>query len=237
MEDRIKIFKLFGVSSSAILEASKKIEEASHGDASLTHSQTDGDFLVKLQFSQSIDQAGMDEVIRSFMLTFGEFIYAVDDISLGEMAFSRIRLSDKRVKTAESFTGGGLANAIVGFPGASNYFYEGLVCYNERAKRDRLGVSQSLINEHTAVSSEVAVEMVKGLLRSGNCDIAVATTGYASPPKDKKLGGVCFIAVGDENVIKVRKYKFSGDRSSVIRQGVNAGLFAICKILSEFTMR
>lgn len=227
-----RIFKLFGVSSEALCMAKQKIEQASNGLAELTYRESYGDFLVEISFDKYLDSNEADKAIQSFLLTFNEFVYAVQDISLAEMAFSRLKLGERRLKTAESFTGGGLANAIVCLEGASNYFYEGLVCYNEQAKVSRLGVSNDTLKAHTAVSSEVAVQMVKGLLASGNCDIAVATTGYASPPKNKELGGTCFIAVGDDNMVKVRRYKFSGDRESVIKQGVNAGLFALCKALS-----
>lgn len=234
-QENIKIFKLFGVSAVAIDEASRQIAEQVGDRVDFTYSQIDGDFLVRMIFSDDLDDLTIDGIVKSFMLTFNEFIYAVEDIPLAEMAFNLIKLSGRLVKTAESFTGGGLANAIVNFAGASQYFYEGLVCYDERAKMQRLGVPSALIKEHSVVSSEVAISMVQGLLNSGNCDLAVSTTGYASAPYDKKLCGICYIAVGDENVIKARRYKFSGDRQSIIKQGVNAGLFAICKILTEFT--
>lgn len=234
-EENIRIFKLFGVSSSAIDEAERQILESFGDCVKISYSHTDGDYLVRIMFDAQTDELCVDSVIKSFMLTFNEFIYAVEDVSLAEMAFTRIKLSGKLVKTAESFTGGGLASEIVKFAGASKYFYEGLVCYDERAKVQRLGVPERVIREHGVVSSEVAVSMVQGLLLSGNCDLAISTTGYASAPLDTKLCGICYIAVGDENVIKARRYKFSGDRQAVIRQGINAGLFAICKMLSEFT--
>ena len=73
---------------------------------------------------------------------------------------------EKTVSTAESCTGGRLAEAIISVPGASKYFKGGIISYTNEVKESLLGVSHELLEEKTAVCEEVAIEMVKGACRT-----------------------------------------------------------------------
>ena len=81
------------------------------------------------------------------------------------------------VATAESCTGGGVAQAITRIAGSSGWFERGFVTYTDRAKREMLGVSQATLGERGAVSEEVASEMATGALVHSPADVAVAITG------------------------------------------------------------
>lgn len=85
--------------------------------------------------------------------------------------------SGQTVGTAESCTGGRIAEAIIAVPGASAYFKGGIVCYTNEVKENLLGVDHQLLEEKTAVCEEVAVAMVKGAIKTLNVNYAVATTG------------------------------------------------------------
>ena len=98
---------------------------------------------------------------------------------------------EKTVSTAESCTGGRIAESIIAVPGASKYFKGGIICYVNEVKENLLGVSHALLEEKTAVCDEVAIEMVKGACRALNTDYAVAATGIAGP-----AGGTKDIPVG-----------------------------------------
>ena len=98
---------------------------------------------------------------------------------------------EKTVGTAESCTGGRIAEAIIAVPGASKYFKGGIICYVNDIKERLLGVSHELLEEKTAVCEEVAVEMVKGACRALQTDYAIAATGVAGPS-----GGTKEIPVG-----------------------------------------
>ena len=98
---------------------------------------------------------------------------------------------EKTVSTAESCTGGRIAEAIIAVPGASKYFKGGIICYVNEVKENLLGVSHDLLEEKTAVCEEVAIEMVKGACKSLKTDYAVAATGIAGPS-----GGTKEIPVG-----------------------------------------
>jgi nicotinamide-nucleotide amidase len=98
---------------------------------------------------------------------------------------------ERTVATAESCTGGRIAEAIIAVPGASKYFKGGIICYVNEVKENLLGVSHQLLEEKTAVCEEVAVEMVKGACKALNTDYAIAATGFAGPG-----GGTKEIPVG-----------------------------------------
>lgn len=98
---------------------------------------------------------------------------------------------ERTVATAESCTGGRIAEAIIAVPGASKYFKGGIICYVNEIKESLLGVSHEVLEEKTAVCEEVAIEMVKGACKTLNTHYAIAATGFAGPG-----GGTKEIPVG-----------------------------------------
>lgn len=98
---------------------------------------------------------------------------------------------EKTVGTAESCTGGRIAEAIIAVPGASKYFKGGIISYVNEIKETLLGVSSEVLEEKTAVCEEVAIQMVKGACKALNTDYAISATGFAGP-----TGGTKEIPVG-----------------------------------------
>ena len=99
--------------------------------------------------------------------------------------------SGKTLGTAESCTGGRIAEAIIATPGASEYFKGAIVSYTNEVKERLLHVDHQLLEEKTAVCEEVAIAMVKGACDALNVDYAIAATGIAGPG-----GGTTEIPVG-----------------------------------------
>lgn len=100
---------------------------------------------------------------------------------------------EKTVSTAESCTGGRIAEAIISVPGASKYFKGGVISYVDEIKMSLLGVDARVLEEKTAVCEEVARQMVAGACKALNTDFAVAATGYAGPgggSKDIPVGTI-----------------------------------------------
>lgn len=93
--------------------------------------------------------------------------------------------------TAESCTGGRIAESLAAIPGASNYFKGGIVSYTNELKERLLNVSHEILEEYSAVSEEVAREMVKGACETLDCTYAISATGIAGP-----TGGTPTIPVG-----------------------------------------
>lgn len=172
-----------------------------------------------------------DEVMRLIVSQLGDYIYAVEDVSLAQRLFDVLQLRRMRFATAESFTGGGVGGALVKIPGASAFFYEGLNTYDNQSKTERLGVSPYTLKSHGAVSDEVAYEMAAGLIAQGHCDVAVATTGIAGPKSDgsNKPVGLCYIAVGTKEQVRVYRYQLEGDREAITQTAINLALFLTYK--------
>ena len=98
---------------------------------------------------------------------------------------------EKTVSTAESCTGGRIAEALIAVPGASKYFKGGIISYVDEIKESLVGVSAEVLEEKTAGCEDVAIQMVKGACKALNTDYAISATGFAGP-----TGGTKEIPVG-----------------------------------------
>ena len=106
------------------------------------------------------------------------------------------------IGTAESCTGGRVAEAIIATPGASKYLKGGVICYSNEVKENLLGVSAQVLAEQSAVSEEVAIQMVKGACETLKTDYTVAVTGYAGPVAGENDGvpvGTIWVACGTKD--------------------------------------
>ena len=114
---------------------------------------------------------------------------------------------EKTVGTAESCTGGRIAEAIIAVPGASKYFKGGIISYVNEIKENLLGVDHQVLEEKTAVCEEVAIAMVKGACKALNTDYAISATGFAGPTggtKDIPVGTIWLACGKPERVMTVK---------------------------------
>ncbi len=136
------------------------------------------------------------------------------------------------ITTAESCTGGGIAEAITAVAGCSAWFDRAFVTYSYEAKVEVLGVRQSSLDEYGAVSEQVVQEMARGALRHSRAHVAIAVSGIAGPAggtPEKPVGSV-WIAWATRDSIDAngalnsavisKRYLFSGDREAVRQQTV-----------------
>lgn len=117
--------------------------------------------------------------------------------------------SDKKIGTAESCTGGRLAEALIAVPGSSNYFNGSIIAYTNEVKENLLGVDHQVLEEQTAVSEEVARQMVLGAIKTLRVDFAVAVTGVAGPAGGTPENPVGTIWIGYGCNTDVRTWKLS----------------------------
>lgn len=226
------IFKLFGLLKSACDKATETIDKID--GLNLKIEENHGDIRFSLYYTNDAPKTKVDQAVKFIINTYGDYIYSTQDVSLQKCVVDYLKVRNLTLCTAESFTGGALARAIVSVEGASKVFYQGLVTYSPKAKEKMLGVSPSTISLKSVVSSEVAFEMARGLLQSGDCDVAAATTGYASDSGDpNEPCGLCYIAAGFGSNVNVCRYRFSGSREDIMEQGKNAALFMIIKLISK----
>ncbi len=114
---------------------------------------------------------------------------------------------EKTVGTAESCTGGRIAEALISIPGASKYFKGGIVCYVDEIKERLLNVDAQVLEEQTAVCEEVARQLVKGACHTLNTDYAIAATGFAGPTggtKDIPIGTIWLACGTPEKQVAVK---------------------------------
>jgi nicotinamide-nucleotide amidase len=137
--------------------------------------------------------------------------------------------------TAESCTGGWIAEAITMVPGSSAWFDRGFVTYTYESKREMLGVKLETLTAHGAVSEPVVLEMVAGALRASRARVAMAVSGTAGPAggtAEKPVGTVCFAwgIVGSAPCAETRH--FGGDRENVRRESVIHALETLLSLLA-----
>jgi nicotinamide-nucleotide amidase len=136
--------------------------------------------------------------------------------------------------TAESCTGGWVAQAVTAIAGSSDWFERGFVTYSDAAKRDMLGVSAEVLDAHGAVSEQTACAMAAGALARSRAQVAVAITGIAGPgggSAQKPVGTVCLAWCAAQGVVRAQTRQFAGDRESVRRQSVFAALQGVLDLL------
>ncbi|OBT17324.1 damage-inducible protein CinA [Vibrio sp. UCD-FRSSP16_10] len=125
--------------------------------------------------------------------------------------------------TAESCTGGGVAQAITEIAGSSAWFDRAFITYSNEAKMEMLAVQAQSLQQHGAVSEQVAKEMALGAVKHSRAQIAVSITGIAGPSggsDDKPVGTVCFGLAVEDGFVQVQRCLFAGDRTQVRNQSV-----------------
>lgn len=127
-----------------------------------------------------------------------------------------------RIVTAESCTGGWIAQEITAVPGSSHWFLQGWVTYSNESKIKELAVQKELLIKYGAVSEQVVTAMAVGALAKSGADIAMATSGVAGPDGGTAINpvGTVWIAVATNNWTQTQCLHLNGDRKSVREQTV-----------------
>lgn len=137
--------------------------------------------------------------------------------------------------TAESCTGGGIAQALTAVAGSSSWFDSGFVTYSNQAKHRMLGVPEAVIAAHGAVSEPVVKAMVQGAVAHSEASYAVAVSGVAGPGGGsvEKPVGTVWIAWGSGDQMEAVRFQFEGDRDGVREQTIDAALQGLLGFLSS----
>lgn len=167
------------------------------------------------------------ENVASLVKIISDIIVGYDDSETIEVVLGRILTQQKRtISTAESCTGGKIAQVLTSIPGSSAYFKGSIVSYAKEVKVNVLKVSEETIEKYSVVSEEVAKEMALSIQKMMHTDYAISVTGNAGPTKDdtdEEIGTVFIALATPENVI-VEKFNFGQPREKVIDRAVNKSL-------------
>ena len=140
--------------------------------------------------------------------------------------------------TAESCTGGGVAQAITGVAGSSAWFERGFVTYSNLSKQQMLGVREATLKQHGAVSEMTVREMVEGALANSAAQVALSVSGVAGPDggtADKPVGTVWFAWGIRQGETYAQRLQIDGDRAEVRAQAVRVALQGVINLLNKQT--
>jgi len=166
----------------------------------------------------------------------GQGIYGVDEDTLAGALVRRIVARGQTLGTAESLTGGSVADAIVRVAGASQCFRGGVVAYDNAVKTALLDVDEALLAQFGAVSEAVAGAMARGACARLGTDIAIATTGVAGPgggSPEKPVGTVYIAIAFGAGAITVRRVTLPGSRDDIRRRTTLVALNLLWRELDE----
>jgi nicotinamide-nucleotide amidase len=140
------------------------------------------------------------------------------------------------ITTAESCTGGWVAEVMTSITGSSKWFERGFVTYSNLSKQEMLGVSEETLVQHGAVSEQTVREMARGALQHSHAHLAVAISGIAGPggaTLDKPVGTVCLAWAAGGEVVRSQTEHYSGNREEIRRQAVIAAIDGMLGMLAE----
>ncbi len=146
-------------------------------------------------------------------------LYGVGEADLATRLIDALRRAGLRIAFAESCTGGLAASTVAAIPGASDVLLGGVVAYDDRIKREVLGVPADVLAAHGAVSEPVARALAEGVRRVMGSDLGVGITGIAGPgggTAEKPVGTV-HVAIADAEITKHLRLQLRGDRGTVQR--------------------
>ena len=163
----------------------------------------------------------------------GEDIFSEEDTPLEFIIGELLKKRKLTVSTAESCTGGSIAERLTSIAGSSEYFKGSIVAYSNEVKKDLLYVSSETLEKYGAVSEETVIEMVKGAMKALKTDCAVATSGIAGPGggTPEKPVGTVWIAAGYKNEIRTYKQETNRGRAMNIERAGNNALLMLRDLL------
>src|SRR6266478_3897187 len=216
-----RIYKVAGIGESVVEEAIGEKVLAIPG-IELGYCARPGEVEVRIiGRAEAIKKA--DAIIRSAL---GVRIFSGAEENLEEVIVNLLRKRNQTLATAESCTGGLIANRITNVPGASKVFVAGYVCYANQAKADMLNVDPKLIEKHGAVSEPVARALAEHARTCAGSNYALATTGVAGPTggsPDKPVGTVYVALASAESETIAKKFFFPTDRETFKQLTTQAG--------------
>jgi len=230
-----RVVRFFGVSESAVAQA-------------LADAGGDGDgvevTICAREFEIHVDlivepgaQERADELVEALTGPLEPFVYARGDEAgpVEEIVLTLCRERGLTLATAESCTGGMVAERLTAVAGASDVFVVAVVAYSDAVKMGELGVSEDVLRAHGAVSPEVAAAMAHGARGRFGTDLAVSVTGIAGPgggSDEKPVGLVYLHAAGPGGELGV-DFSYGGDRETIRKRATVTALHLVRKLVTE----
>jgi len=208
---QVRIFEVCGIGESDVIS---RLEPAGFPAAGTDVAYCAAPGRVEIRLSGG---AGLEVSARMVKDKIGDFIYAEERRDMAEVVGRLLMAKKATLATAESCTGGLIGHRITGVSGSSGYYLGGVIAYSNDEKIRDLGVNAVDLDQHGAVSEEVARQMALGVRDHFDVDFGLSVTGIAGPTSDKsdKPVGLVYIAVADRKDAWVREHRFAGGRDHI----------------------
>jgi nicotinamide-nucleotide amidase len=228
-----RLLRFFGASESAVAKA--LADAGGDGDGvEATICARDFEIHVDLIVEPGAE-ARADELFDGLTAPLERHLFSRDGRPVQELVLEACRARGLTLATAESCTGGLVAQRLTSVPGASDVFVGAIVAYSDDVKARELGVPRETLERHGAVSAETAVAMAAGARERLGADVAVAVTGIAGPgggTEDKPVGLVFMHAEGPDGG-RGLDFHFAGDRESIRRRAAVTSLHLVRRLLAQ----
>ena len=227
-----------GIGESFLSDKIADIEDSLPSHIKLAYLPRLGQVRLRLSaFGNSKDALKEEIDVYSKQITerISEHLIAEVDISLEKTILNFMLSRNLTLSTAESCTGGHIAQLITRHPGCSSVFLGGAVSYSYKLKQIMLGVNEETLLNFGAVSEETVSEMARGAIENYDSDYAIAVSGIAGPDggtPDKPVGTV-WIAVANRKKVIAKKFQFANKRAQNIERSAVNALTMLFKLLKE----
>ena len=187
---------------------------------------------------RALDREQLKAIAHEARLLLGEDFVCFGHCSLAGVVFHELRALDRTLAIAESCTGGLLCDSFTNLCGASKMFVGGVVCYANDVKVSKVGVPESIIEQHGAVSPECAIAMASGIAERLSADYGLSVTGFAGPEGGNDQNPVGTIHLGYHSPVGVwcKTVRYTGGRLDVKVRAVHAALDWMRRKLRKYKM-
>jgi nicotinamide-nucleotide amidase len=229
------IVRLFGIPESEIANTLREAEAAGLelDPLEITTCLRRGEIEVSTRYEPPA-QPAYDALVEFIRRRHGSLLFSEDGSTIDEQVAEL--LSGHRIAVAESCTGGMMSARLTDRAGSSAYFAGGVVAYSNEAKMDLVGVDRSLIEQHGAVSDEVAVALARGAMARFGADLGVGITGIAGPDggtEEKPVGTVSFSVISDGEGEITRTTRLPGGRQDIRDRSTTVAMHLVRRLLRE----
>ena len=228
-----RFLRFFGVTESAVAKA--LAEAGGDGDGvEATVCARDFEIHVDLVVDPGAEKRA-EELVDRLLDPLGRYLFAEADAPVAALVLASCRAREWTLATAESCTGGMVAERLTAIAGASDVFVGSVVAYSDGVKARELSVSLDVLVRHGAVSAEAAAAMASGVRERLGADVGVAVTGIAGPGGGSEEKPVGLVYVHAETPERERgvEFQFPGDRDSIRRRATVTALHLLRRLLTQ----
>ena len=229
----VRLLRFFGASESAVAKA---LADAGGDGDGVEATICARDFEIHVDmYVQPGAEGRADELTSRLVAPLERYLFSRDERRVEEVVLDLCGARGLTLATAESCTGGMVAERLTSVPGSSRVFLGGVVAYADEVKKAELGVPAELLERHGAVSAATASAMAAGARERLGADVAVAVTGIAGPEggSDEKPVGLVYLHAESPFGSRTVDFVFPGDREGIRRRAAVTALHLVRRLLAQ----